>query len=57
MQTLITNQINNYEPRAQLQSVTASPLYDKNSYALTIKFYLQNATQLTTVSLILERTR
>jgi phage baseplate assembly protein W len=49
--------IKNYEPRAILQSVSVSSLVDENAYSATITFYIENATQPTTVTLLLERTR
>lgn len=57
LETSIRTTIKNYEPRAILKSVVVSPLEEKNSYAVTITFFLQNATQATTLSVILERNR
>lgn len=53
----ISTAIKNYEPRAILQSVVVSALTDQNAYAVTITFFLENATQPTTVTLLLERNR
>jgi phage baseplate assembly protein W len=53
----ITLVISRYEPRAILKTVTVNPLPDNNAYSVSISFFLQNATQQTTVSLILERNR
>lgn len=53
----IKQTIENYEPRALLKSVVADPDVDNNAYNVTITFFLQNATQPTTVTLFLERNR
>ena len=57
LENTITVSIKNYEPRAILKTVSVTPLEEKNSYSVTISFYLQNATQATTLSVILERNR
>jgi phage baseplate assembly protein W len=49
--------ITNYEPRAILKSVVATPDVDRNAYTVTVTFYLKNATVPSTVSLLLERNR
>ena len=50
--------INNFEPRARLVGVTAYPDYDRNSYEVTVEFYVVNApTELVDLTLILERLR
>jgi phage baseplate assembly protein W len=49
--------IKNYEPRAILDNVVVSPFEDKNAYSVTLTFYLENATQPTTVTVFLERNR
>jgi len=53
----VTDTINNYEPRALLDSVRVSADPDSNQYSATITFYIENATLPTTVTLILERNR
>lgn len=53
----IENTIKNYEPRALLKSVVATPDEYKNSYNVTVTFYLENAATPTTVTLLLERNR
>lgn len=53
----ISNAIRNYEPRALLKNVVVSSQEDKNLYAVTLTFYLGNATQPTTVTVFLERNR
>jgi phage baseplate assembly protein W len=57
METIITNLINTYEPRARIQSVKVSPQPDLNSYNVTITFYVENATLPTTTTILLERNR
>jgi len=49
--------INNYEPRARLQTVKVTVAPDRNSYNATIVFYVVNQTTPTTLSLILTRDR
>ena len=53
----ISTAIKNYEPRVLLQSVVVSAQPDNNAYAVTLTFFIENATLPTTVSLILERNR
>ena len=49
--------INNYEPRVSLQEVSVQPLYDYNSYQVTITFYINNLVQPFTADFILSRLR
>jgi predicted component of type VI protein secretion system len=50
--------INNFEPRARLQSVRCYPNYDKNAYDVSIGFYIINApTELVELDIMLERLR
>ena len=54
----IEDVINNYEPRARLVGVTAIPLLDKNTYEVSIEFYVVNTpTELVDLSIMLERLR
>jgi len=53
----IQNVIENYEPRAKVSSVVATPDYDHNGYNVTITFFIQNLTSPTTISVILQRNR
>jgi phage baseplate assembly protein W len=53
----ISTMIENYEPRATLNSITVTPLPDKNAYNVSLSFYIENATLPTTVTLLLERNR
>jgi phage baseplate assembly protein W len=50
--------IENFEPRARLVGVRANPDLDRNSYEITIEFYIQNApTELVDTTVLLERLR
>ena len=54
----IEDVIENFEPRARLVGVRANPDYDRNSYDVSVEFYVVNApTELVELSLILERLR
>ena len=54
----IEDVIENFEPRARLVGVRANPDYDRNSYDVSVEFYIVNApTELVELSLILERLR
>ena len=53
----IQNVIENYEPRARVDSIVVSAQPDNNVYNVTITFYIENATLPTTVTLLLERNR
>ena len=54
----IEDVINNFEPRARLVSVRAYPDLDRNSYEVSIEFYVVNTpTELVDMSLMLERLR
>ena len=49
--------VENYEPRATIDNVIATPLTDRNAYNISLSFYIENATLPTTVTLLLERNR
>ena len=50
--------INNFEPRARLVGVRASPDLDRNAYDITVEFYVVNApTELVDLTVMLERLR
>ena len=50
--------IENFEPRARLQSVKVIPNLDRNAYEVSIEFYVINApTELVSMDLLLERVR
>ena len=54
----IEDVIQNFEPRARLVSVTALPNLDRNSYEVSIEFYVVNQpTELVALSILLERVR
>ena len=54
----VQNVIENFEPRARLVGVRAIPDYDKNSYDVTVSFYVVNTpTELVELTLFLERLR
>ena len=54
----IEDVINNFEPRARLISVNAQPILDRNSYEVSIEFYVVNQpTELVDLSIMLERVR
>lgn len=49
--------INRYEPRVSAQEVTVVPLYDDNSFRVTIYFYVVGIKDPVTFSTILKRSR
>ena len=50
--------IKNFEPRARLVGVRATPDLDRNAYEITVEFYVVNApTELVDLSVMLERLR
>ena len=50
--------IRNFEPRARLVGVRATPNLDRNAYELTVEFYIVNApTELVDLTVMLERLR
>ena len=49
--------IRNYEPRAKLVQISTMPQFDRNAYAATISFFVQNAPDRITVESFLERLR
>ena len=50
--------IENFEPRARLTGVNATPHFDRNAYELSVYFYVVNApTELVEVDALLERLR
>ena len=50
--------IENFEPRARLVGVRAIQDYDKNSYSVTVEFYVVNTpTELVDLTIFLERLR
>ena len=57
IQRSVEDVITNFEPRVQLQQVTATADPDNNGYSLTIQFSIINVPNLVTVSMFLERVR
>ena len=54
----IEDVIINFEPRARLVGVRAEPILDRNTYEVTIEFYVVNQpTELVDLSVMLERLR
>ena len=54
----IEETIENFEPRAELDSVVVRPQVDKNTYECSIEFFIVNApTELITMDVLLERIR
>ncbi len=54
----IENVIENFEPRARLVRVNTIPDYDRNSYEVTVEFYVVNTpTELVDLTIFLERLR
>ena len=54
----IEDVILNFEPRARLVGVRAEPILDRNTYEVTIEFYVVNPpTELVALSVMLERLR
>ena len=53
----LDNLIRNYEPRAKLVQISTMPQFDRNAYAATISFYVQNSSERVTVESFLERLR
>ena len=54
----IEDVINNFEPRATLNSVRCYPNYDRNAYDVSISFYVVNTpTELVNMDVMLERLR
>lgn len=57
LETIITNMIENYEPRATLKDIKVTSLPDNNSYEVSLSYYIENATLPTNVTILLERNR
>lgn len=53
----ITNLIETYEPRVKLHKVSVIANESKNTYEVSVTFFIENATQATTATLLLERVR
>lgn len=57
LNSLITSAIENYEPRARILDVIASPLPDNNAYAITIVFSVINKEEPISLEFVLNRVR
>lgn len=57
LEDYITDVIKNYEPRALLDKIVATPDYDRNSYEVTIQFRVNSVEQPQTLVVALERIR
>lgn len=55
--SFIENAINNFEPRANLIDVLASPSPDENAYSVTVIFSVINKTEPITLDFLLNRVR
>lgn len=55
--TEIKNVLTNFEPRVRLQSIEVLAYPERNGYQATIEFFIGNNTQISQVSLFLERNR
>jgi phage baseplate assembly protein W len=53
----ITRLINNYEPRATINSLVVTSAPDQNSFNVSLTVFIANQTQPTNINLILQRTR
>lgn len=57
LQREIEDTIRNYEPRVKLQQVVVQAKPDSNYYSAIISFFINNRTEPTTISYILQRLR
>jgi phage baseplate assembly protein W len=57
LKTYIETAIENFEPRANLIDVVATPMPDDNAYAVTIVFSIINSTEPVTLEFLLDRIR
>jgi phage baseplate assembly protein W len=57
LQRKVGEVLNNFEPRIKLVQILARPDLDRNSYHLTIMFYVIGVSEPVTVETFLERTR
>jgi hypothetical protein len=53
----IKRMVEQFEPRAIIKDIKVTENEERNAYNVSLSFYIENATQLTTVNLILERNR
>ena len=57
LESEITRIVNQFEPRAIMQTVKVTSEPEKNAYYVTMSFYIENSTTETVVTLLLERNR
>lgn len=57
IQNEIRSTINNFEPRADVVEVNATPDYDNNGYSVSVTFFIVNQTTPITIEIFLERLR
>lgn len=57
LEKAIEDLIINFEPRAVIEDIDARPDIDKNSYEITITFFVVNMPEQITLTLMLERLR
>lgn len=57
IQREIVETINNFEPRAEVKSVTAKPDYDNNGFKVEMVFQIVNRTEPVAIKFFLERVR
>ena len=55
IETQISITIQNFEPRVIIDTINVQASDELNGYNVTLSFYIENATQLTTTTLFLER--
>jgi hypothetical protein len=53
----IRNTIKNYEPRVSIEAIEVEPDYDRNSYLVSLTFFIQNDPEPINVSFYLQRVR
>lgn len=57
IEVAIRETIENFEPRARLVKVIATPYYEKNGYVITVVFYILNESETVTINVPLYRVR
>ena len=57
IQDAIFQTLKNYEPRIEIQEITAAPNYDEDRYDITLSFFVRNTIEPITVTFFLERVR
>jgi predicted component of type VI protein secretion system len=53
----IRETVTNFEPRVQINTVTASPVPDENGYKIYLEFFVINNSKPITINFFLERIR